>query len=360
MGARRLGVLPAGIGVTALLAGAAAAAVVMNSGAGAASPSASPARSTAEITRGDLVDTSSVDGTLTYAGERKVYAGAPGTVTAVAAEGSTVTRGHALLKVDRRPLVLMYGRVPVYRTMRRGVSDGPDVRQLESNLRALGYGDDMTVDEEFTYATDQAVREWQEDRGLPETGAVDAAQVVFLDGPVRVSSAEVEAGDAVGPGRRALAVTSTRRTVHVDLDTDYQAMARKGAAVTVELPGGRRVKGTISEVGTVARSSGQEGDPGGGDGATIDVDITLKSARKVGRLDQAPVTVDMESERVKDVLSVPVESLLALAEGGFGVEVVEGASSRYVAVETGAYGGGRVEITGPGLAAGMKVGVPEQ
>ncbi|WP_248958286.1 peptidoglycan-binding protein [Sphaerisporangium perillae] len=357
MGARRLAVVSAGIGVTVILAGAATAAVVMNAGTGTAAPSKSAARQTAEITRGDLVDSTSVDGTLTYAGERRVYAGAAGTVTAVAREGATVTRGHALLKVDRKPLVLMYGTVPVYRTMRRGVVDGPDIRQLEANLKALGYGDDMTVDGEFTYATELAVQEWQDDRGLEETGAVDASQVAFLDGPVRVSAADVEVGDAAGPGTRALTVTSTRRTVHVDLDTDHQGMAKKGAAVTVELPGGRQVKGTISDVGTVATSSGQEGDPDSG-GATIDVEIALKSAKTVGRLDQAPVSVNMESERAKDVLSVPVEALLALAEGGFGVEVVEGSSSRYVAVETGTYGGGRVEISGPGLAAGMKVGVP--
>ncbi|GGK75340.1 peptidoglycan-binding protein [Sphaerisporangium melleum] len=353
-----MAVLSAGIGVTVILAGAATAAVVMNAGTGTPTPAASAARQTAEITRGDLVDTTSVDGTLTYAGERRVYAGAPGTVTAVAKEGATVTRGRALLKVDRKPLVLMYGTIPVYRTMRRGVVDGPDVRQLETNLKALGYGDDMTVDDEFTYATEQAVLDWQEDRGLPETGAVDAAQVAFLDGPVRVSAAEVEVGDAVAPGRRALTVTSTQRTVHVDLDTDRSSMARKGAAVTVELPGGRQVKGTVSSVGTVARSSGGDGAPGEDTDVTIDVEITLKSVKKVGKLDQAPVSVSMESERVKDVLSVPVEALLALAEGGYGVEVVEGGSSRYVAVETGAYGGGRVEISGEGLAAGLKVGVP--
>ncbi|HEU4675058.1 MAG TPA: peptidoglycan-binding protein, partial [Motilibacteraceae bacterium] len=59
-----------------------------------------------------------------------------------------------------------------------------------------------------------------------------------------------------------------------------------------------------------------------------------------------------------NVLAVPVEALLALREGGFGVEVVEGASTRVVPVELGAFGSGMVEITGAGLAEGMKVGVP--
>ncbi|WP_243708481.1 hypothetical protein [Actinomadura sp. GC306] len=65
----------------------------------------------------------------------------------------------------------------------------------------------------------------------------------------------------------------------------------------------------------------------------------------------------LESERRKGVLSVPVEALLALREGGFGVEVVDGAGRRLVPVDVGAFGGGRVEVAG-GVREGMKVGVP--
>jgi peptidoglycan hydrolase-like protein with peptidoglycan-binding domain len=353
MRVRRLAVVSAGVGATAVLAGAGVLAAT-NGGATATGQAAAPVRQTADVTRGDLVDTTSADGKLTYADERQIHAAGAGTVTAVPAEGSTVTRGRALLKVDRRPLVLMYGSLPLYRTLQLGMSDGPDVRQLERNLKALGYGDNLTVDDQFTSATRSAVEDWQDDRGLPQTGAVDASQVAFLTGPVRVSDVPVAVGDNVTPGRPVLTVTATRRVVHVNLDTADQSMARKGAAVSVELPGGRQVKGTISKVGTVAKAAGQDGA-----NPTIDVDIALRSAKGAGRLDQAPVTVHMESERVKNVLSVPIEALLALREGGFGVEVVEGGSTRVVAVRTGAYGGGRVEVTGAGLAEGMKVGVPQ-
>jgi hypothetical protein len=53
-----------------------------------------------------------------------------------------------------------------------------------------------------------------------------------------------------------------------------------------------------------------------------------------------------------------VAALLALAEGGYGVEVVDGASTRIVAVETGLFAGGQVEVSGGGLAEGTVVGVP--
>ncbi|MBG0830332.1 HlyD family efflux transporter periplasmic adaptor subunit [Planomonospora sp. ID67723] len=345
--------------VLAVAAAWTAVAVAGDGSAGAAAPggSAAPA-ATAEITRTDLVDTRTVDGTLTYAGERHVAAAASGTVTWTAAEGSVVRRGRPLLRIDNEPLVLMYGRLPLYRELRRGVSDGPDVEQLERNLRALGHGDDLTVDDHFSYATYLAVLEWQDDAGLPETGAVDASQVVFLPSAVRVTEVGAEVGRRVAPGQEVFTVTGIRRLVHVDLDATDQALARKGARVTVELPGGERVTGKITSVGRVAETSGT-GDPAQESEVTVDVDITLGKDPKT-RMDQAPVEVELESERREDVLAVPVEALVALREGGFGVEVVEdtGGATRIVAVKTGVFGSGLVEVTGAGLTEGTKVGVP--
>ena len=60
----------------------------------------------------------------------------------------------------------------------------------------------------------------------------------------------------------------------------------------------------------------------------------------------------------KDVLTVPVGALVALAEGGYGVQVVQGSTSRYVAVKTGMFAGGQVEVSGDGIAEGVTVGVP--
>ncbi|MEW9533434.1 efflux RND transporter periplasmic adaptor subunit [Microbispora sp. NPDC049125] len=353
-------------GGAGVLAIAAAWTALSVTGDGSGSTGAVAARSgpaaTAPVERRDLVDTKTVQGALTYSGEREVVSGASGIVTWVAKEGAVVRRGRPLFKVDRKPLILMYGTLPLYRALQQGVSDGPDVRQLERNLKALGYGDEMTVDDHFSYATRLAVEEWQDDAGLPETGRVDSAQVVFLPATARVTDAKIEVGGPSSPGRPALTVTGVRRLVHVDLDTEDQALARKGAKATVELPGGERVTGKITSVGTVAESSSSGGQDGGGsgegEGSTVDVDITLVKTPKT-RLDKAPVEVELVSERVENVLAVPVEALLALREGGFGVEVAEdGGRTRLVRVETGAFGGGLVEISGEGLAEGMKVGVP--
>ncbi len=307
---------------------------------------------TAVVTRGDLVDTETVDGKLTYGDVREVWTGASGVVTWAPEKGAVVKRGGTLLKVAGKPVTLMYGGSPMYRTLREGTS-GKDVRQLEENLRALGYGG-MTVDDEFTAATGAAVKEWQDDRGLAETGAVDSGQVVFLSGAVRVREVKAPEGRRVGQGQAALTVAGTKRVVHVDLDADKQDLAEEGAGVSVQLPGGKSVKGKITEVGSVAESTGSGQDKK----TTIGVDISIGDA-KTGRLDEAPVSVELESERKKDVLSVPVEALLALREGGFGVEVVD-TGRRIVPVQVGTFGGGRVEVSGSGLSEGMKVGVPAQ
>jgi peptidoglycan hydrolase-like protein with peptidoglycan-binding domain len=363
-GARRIGKRHLAVAAI-LMVGAGGVVLFLAGGGDRPGTPAKAASATADITRGDLVDTTSVDGILTYAGERRLAGQAPGTVTSLPAEGRVIEQGDALYRVNRRPVVLMYGRLPLYRTLRQGMADGPDVRQLERALASLGRGGAMTVDEHFSPATARSVRAWQRDNGLAGTGSVDTSQVVFWPSAVRVTGAKVRVGDRVGAGRQILAVTGTRRVVHVDLDAGDQGLAREGAAVTVELPGGVTVRGKITSVGTVARKKDTAGASAGaseqGPEATIDVDIALAASATTGRLDQAPVTVTLRNDRRENVLSVPIEALLALREGGYGVEVVGAGGTRRIAtVTTGAYGGGRVEISGSGLAAGMRVGVPEQ
>jgi peptidoglycan hydrolase-like protein with peptidoglycan-binding domain len=356
-------VIVAGTAVVVIAGAGATAAAVMEGGddtstaAGRRLPKA-----TGTVTRGDLVDSQTVDGTLGYGAEETVTGGASGKVTWLPAEGATVTRGKTLYDLNGKPVTLMYGGEPIYRTLREGVDDGDDVRQLERNLKALGYGDDLDVDDDFTYTTELAVQEWQDDRGLPETGEIDGSQIVFAPGAVRVSARPVPNGGRVSNGAPLLKVTGTERLVKVALDTGDQHLARKGAKVRVELPGNEIADAKISKVGTVATPKKSGGDSSGGSSteATIEVDIVLDDPRKAGNLDQAPVSVRLESERHRDVLSVPVEALVAQRDGGYAVQVVEGATARLVPVKTGLFADSRVEVSGQGLTAGMKVGVPSR
>ena len=82
-----------------------------------------------------------------------VAAPAAGTITRLRDEGDTVTRGRSLMSIDAKATAwVLYGTIPMYRDLGPGVSDGSDVRQLERNLKALGY-DPGTVDDDWTSAT---------------------------------------------------------------------------------------------------------------------------------------------------------------------------------------------------------------
>ncbi|NRQ31054.1 hypothetical protein HII36_04285 [Nonomuraea sp. NN258] len=311
---------------------------------------AEPAAATAAVERGDLVDTLTVSGVLGHGAARPVVNSASGTLTALPAEGAVIRRGGELYEVDRDPVVLMYGPKPMHRTLELGVADGADVRHLERNLRALGHR--LTVDDHFDLATRTAVRAWQDDAGLPVTGAAGRDQVVFLPGEARVQELRVPVGAPVRAGQSMLAVTGVEPVVTVRLDAGRQNLAVRDAPVRLRLPGEPWLTGRIAEVGTVAKPTGEDGTP------TVEVRITLDDPARARSLDQAPVSVELRGEVRRDVLSVPVEALLALREGGYGVEVVEGAATRVVPVAAGIFAGGRVEVSGAGLRAGRRVEVP--
>lgn len=347
----------AAVAVTALAAGAAGG-WALTSKAGSPEAEATTGTDTGPttaVTKTDLVETQDADGTLGYGDQSKLGAPKQGTVTWLPATGATVRRGKTLAKIDQDPVTLLYGSVPMYRTLKDG-DEGADVKQLEVNLSKLGY-DGFTIDDEFTENTAEAVEEWQDDLGLDETGTVSPAQVVFLPTAIRVADHDTEVGSKTGAA--LLTYTGTRRTVTVKLKVSDQRLAKKGAKVTVELPSGQTAKGTITEVGTVAELPAAQGNeqPDSTD-ATIDVTVTMADPKAGGSLDEAPVTVELVSDQRKGVLAVPVSALLALKEGGYGVQVANG-NSTVVPVKLGMFADGRVEISGKGITAGTKVGVPQ-
>jgi multidrug efflux pump subunit AcrA (membrane-fusion protein) len=140
--------------------------------------------------------------------------------------------------------------------------------------------------------------------------------------------------------------------VSVDLEATKLSLAHAVVDVTLELPDGEDIEGTITSVGTVAekQATTDDDDPP----ATIEVQISLKRSRG-SLLDQAPVDVRFEKQRAENVLTVPVTALLSRPGGAFAVEVREGARRRVVPVETGLYTESFVEIDGDGLAEGMTV-----
>jgi len=343
------------VGVLVAAGGTATVAALGGGDSGGAPASALPP-STVKVARQTLDDAQTEDGRLGYGPVSAATSQLRGTLTRLPDSGDEITRGRELYEVDGDPVVLMYGSKPSYRPLAVG-TEGSDVKRFEKNLSALGY-DGFTVDGEYTSDTADAVREWQDDIGVAETGVVDLGRVAYAAGPVRVDSVQANPGEPAAPGKKVLAYTGTGQAVTVELDTADQRMARKGAKVTVTLPENETVTAEIDQVTTVI----DQGEQGQDAETKAEVTIWLDSAKArkaAARYALASVDVTFTAGERKDVLTVPVTALVALSEGGFGVEAVRGAASEYVPVETGLFADGKVEISGAGIAEGMVVGVPK-
>lgn len=213
----------------------------------------------------------------------------------------------------------------------------------------------FTVDDTYTAATATAVKRWQKNLGLPRTGQVELGRVLFAPGAIRVDSVTAGVNQSTGGGQEVLRYTGTGRQVTVRLEVSKQRLARKGVDVRVEMPDGKRVAGRVERVYTVIE---QPTDPGSQAETRIEAVVSLGDPAAAAGIEAAVVNVVFTAAERKNVLTVPVAALVALAEGGYGVEVVEGSATRYVKVATGLFAGGRVEVSGDGLREGMTVGMP--
>jgi hypothetical protein len=308
---------------------------------------------TASVTRGDLVESTSTTGALSYAEARELLTGLAGTLTWLPASGRVIGEGEALYRIDTTPVVRLDGAVPAWRDLGPEVSDGRDVRQLEKALLRLGYGDDhdMAADGEWTWVTTLAVEQWQEDRGLEETGELPLGTVVFTDGDVRVSGRVAEVGTQVQPGTPVLDVSGVDRLVTLSLDTTQRNLAPIGGKVDLDFPDGTTARGAITELEVVPAADDQSEE-------TLAVTVVPTGERSVARvseqLDGASVLVTTTDVLAEDVLIVPVTALLALSDGGYAVDVVEDGATRSVPVETDGFADSSVAVTGD-LAEGDEV-----
>ncbi|MPZ74479.1 MAG: efflux RND transporter periplasmic adaptor subunit [Nitriliruptorales bacterium] len=310
---------------------------------------------TAVVERGTIAATESWDGTLDHGTPFTVTSGTGGTITRLAEQGETVARGDELYRVDERPVTLLYGVVPMYRDLGPGAS-GADVKQLETNLAELGYGR-FAVDNQYSSSTADAVRAWQEVIGAGPTGMVARGDIVFLPEGRRVDTLRANVGDVVGPGTAILDITGTAQVVSVEAEVVDRDRFEIDTKVTLVLPGGDEVAGTVTAT-AVVEALPEEGAEAAADTEPIlQAEIALNE-KAPDEFVGGPVDVVVAIDERTDVLMVPVNALLALSEGGFGLEVAaDDGSTSIVPVETGLFGEGKVEIKSADIAEGMVVGV---
>jgi len=193
----------------------------------------------------------------------------------------------------------------------------------------------------------RAIKRWQSARGVPVTGALGPGDVAVLGGAVRVESAAVQVGDPVaGP---LLKVTPTAKAVTIEVEATQVGTIRRGDPVTVRLPDETTAAGTVASIGTAATPAE---DQGGGTTQKVTISVTFKDPGKAKKFDSAQVDVEFVSETHTGVLAVPVTALLALREGGYGLQLPDGSLTP---VEIGLFSKGMVEVSGDKIAEGVRV-----
>ena len=348
-----------------------------------AAASGAPRVSTVAVVRTDLSSTLSLNGTLGYGRTVSVKGGKDGLVTQLPAVGAKVSRGRSLYRLDDRPVPVFYGTTPLFRPLDTRGLMGRDVKVVADNLRALGYdigaqpasGSWVAQWPEPTGAASAspssspspsyvrvrpgegvltasliaAVGRWQTQVGMPSTGVLGAGDVVVLPGEVRVGAVQAQPGDpATGT---LMSVTGTAKSVSVPLDATDVDSIQQGDKATVTLPDNSEAHGTVSAISTDAQASDQAGGDSGGAPQLV-VTVSLDSTAALRRLNSAPVQVQFTGQTKKGVLAVPVGALLALSGGGYALQLPGG---RLLAVETGMFAKGLVEVSGTGITAGTKV-----
>ena len=138
-------------------------------------------------------------------------------------------------------------------------------------------------------------------------------------------------------------------TVPVDA-TDVDTIS-VGADVTVTLPSNAAVPAQVTAISQSvqdgsASGTGQSGPP------RVAVVVTPSRAEDVAKFNAATVQVKFTTTVHKGVLAVPVGALVALLEGGYAVQRPDG---RLIAVQTGMFSRGMVEISGTGITDGLEV-----
>ncbi len=273
-------------------------------------------------------------------------------LTGIAAVGDPVAQGTVLYTVDDEPVVALTGEVPLWRAVTPGVGDGDDVRQVEENLVALGYGDGLTVDGTYTDATGAAIAAWESGIGRADPdGTIEVGDVVFVQAAGLVLGQEAAVGDTLETGTPVLVVGSAGQILVGDVDADQAGTWAAGVDVDLTWSDGSTSTGTVLGTGREVT----EGE--------VELVVAVGHADS-GRISGAEAGLTAVAARRTDVLAVPIAAVSEGPSGGPAVrlapeagEAGEEGEDEWRAVELGLVADGWVEIT-DGLQEGDAVRVP--
>lgn len=316
-------------------------------------------------------------------------------ITKAPTAGRTLREGDVLLEVSGRPVFVLQGKVPMYRTLTRG-SKGDDAAQLRAALRRLLPDRAVSRSGALDGPALRAVAAWYERRGYQATQpsaerraeltrleqAVTAArpggglplataraelaaaqrtygitiasgEILFLPQlPVRLTTVTAKAG---GPGTGAIGtVADPGLVIDSDVAEEDAELLKPGLPATMEAGSGDTFAGTLRAIGAAAAPAApapaggdREDDAGESDGPNgTPIRLTPKDPKKLARLAGQAVKITIKVGGTGHaVLSVPVAAVYTASDGQARVSVQDGTGAvRDVPIETGLTTGGYVEI----------------
>jgi uncharacterized protein (UPF0333 family) len=144
---------------------------------------------TVSIQKGDLEKKEEYNGTLRQTDSKVLNSPMSGVVTYVPKEGTVISFGELLFAIDNKPVILLEGTTPFYRTLDLNSNPGPDVLQLEEALIYLGYAaEDFVSDETFDEVTSKMLNSLYIDYGIETKSDITPVEQVVIN----LKEAEVE------------------------------------------------------------------------------------------------------------------------------------------------------------------------
>ena len=144
---------------------------------------------TVSIKKGDLEKKEEYNGTLRQTDSKVLNSPMSGVVTYVPKEGTVINFGEVLFAIDNKPVILLEGATPFYRTLDLNSNPGPDILQLEEALIYLGYAaEDFVPDETFDETTSNMLNTLYVDYKIDTKSEITSAEQVAIN----LKEAEVE------------------------------------------------------------------------------------------------------------------------------------------------------------------------
>lgn len=269
-----------------------------------------------------------------------------------------VKTGQELFRLNGNPVFALNGKTPIYRILRYGNS-GEDVKVLQNSLKELGYDID-DADGDFLSEARSALKEFQEDKELSETGIPNPVNFQSFPLPLNVVDLVAKQGDRLAAGRTVAVLADVNKlkvTVLVnEIDIPKVKIGRQ-AVITIDALPDEEFLGKVSfisempaETSSTQQNSGQSSGTGV---VSYEVEILLdkvSSNVKAGMTANADIVIEK-----KDSALVVPSAAIQEREGKKFVRILgSGDMPREVEVTTGISSDDKTEILS-GIREGDKV-----